>query len=68
MDDRPPKFRSCHAKTKAWVDCATYTDEEKEFLLAMDRYKRDNRRPYPTWSEVLEVLKSLGYTKQHSAM
>ena len=25
----------------------------------MDRYKRENRRPFPTWSEVLEVMRSL---------
>jgi hypothetical protein len=29
----------------------------------MDQYKRANRRPFPTWSEVLEVLHSLGYRK-----
>ena len=38
-----------------------YTDEETDFMKAMDRYKRDNRRPFPTWSEVLEVMRSLGY-------
>ena len=36
--------------------------EEAAFRTAMDRYKRENRRPFPTWSEVLEVLRSLGYT------
>lgn len=40
-----------------------YTDEEREFLLAMERYKKANRRPFPTWSETLEVLKGLGYRK-----
>src|SRR5471032_280805 len=40
-----------------------YTDEETDFMKAMDHYKRDNRRPFPTWSEVLEVLRSLGYRK-----
>lgn len=40
-----------------------YDDEETLFMKAMDRYKRENRRPFPTWSEVLEVLKSLGYMK-----
>ena len=40
-----------------------YTDDEIEFMKAMDQYKRDNRRPFPTWSEVLEVLYSLGYRK-----
>lgn len=40
-----------------------YNDEETEFMKAMDRYKRENRRPFPTWSEVLEVLRSLGYRR-----
>ncbi len=40
-----------------------YTDEETVFMKAMERYKRENRRPFPTWSEVLEVLSSLGYRK-----
>src|SRR5271165_4417379 len=40
-----------------------YTDEEIAFMKAMDQYKRDNRRPFPTWSEVLEVLRALGYRK-----
>ena len=40
-----------------------YSDDETDFMKAMDRYKRDNRRPFPTWSEVLEVMRSLGYRK-----
>jgi hypothetical protein len=44
-----------------------YTDEEIEFMKAMDQYKRDNRRPFPTWSEVLEVLQALGYRKVAAA-
>src|SRR5687767_5734181 len=40
-----------------------YNDDETEFMKAMDRYKRENRRPFPTWSEVLEVLYSLGYRR-----
>lgn len=34
-----------------------------EFILAIDEYKRLQQRPFPSWSEVLEVLKSLGYSK-----
>jgi hypothetical protein len=34
-----------------------------EFITAIDDYKRLNRRPFPTWSEVLEILKSLGYER-----
>jgi hypothetical protein len=40
-----------------------YSDEEIEFMKSMDQYKRENRRPFPTWSEVLEVLLALGYRK-----
>jgi hypothetical protein len=40
-----------------------YNEEELAFMKAMDLYKRNNRRPFPTWSEVLEVLRSLGYRK-----
>ena len=40
-----------------------YSNDETDFMKAMDRYKRENRRPFPTWSEVLEVLRSLGYRK-----
>ncbi len=44
-----------------------YSDEEITFMKAMDLYKRANRRPFPTWSEVLEVLRSLGYRKTETA-
>ena len=44
-----------------------YSDEEILFMKAMDQYKRSNRRPFPTWSEVLEVLRSLGYRKTEEA-
>ncbi len=40
-----------------------YNEDEIMFMKAMDQYKRDNRRPFPTWSEVLEVLRALGYRK-----
>ena len=40
-----------------------YTPGEIEFMTNIDQYKRDNRRPFPTWSEVLQVLLALGYRK-----
>ena len=40
-----------------------YTDEEMNFMAAVESYKRDFARPFPTWSEILEVLKSLGYRR-----
>jgi hypothetical protein len=45
------------------LDDRDFTEDEREFLVAMDRYKRRHRRPYPTWREVLVVLHGLGYRK-----
>ena len=43
-----------------------YSAEEIEFMQAMDAYKRASGRMFPTCSEILEVLRSLGY--QRSAL
>ena len=32
-----------------------------EFITAIDAYKRIHERPFPSWSEVLEIVKALGY-------
>jgi hypothetical protein len=40
-----------------------YTDLEVEFMNALDDYKRNSGRMFPTCSEVLEVIQSLGYVK-----
>lgn len=40
-----------------------FTEDEIEFMLALDRYKREARRPCPTWAEVLAVAKALGWRK-----
>jgi hypothetical protein len=37
--------------------------EVMEFITAIDKYKRANRRPFPSWSEVFEVVKALGYQR-----
>ncbi|MEM0914214.1 MAG: hypothetical protein AAGK09_06335, partial [Planctomycetota bacterium] len=37
--------------------------EQFLFIKAIDAYKRVNQRPYPTWTEVLEVVRKLGYRK-----
>jgi hypothetical protein len=38
-----------------------------EFITAIDDYKRKHQRPFPNWSEVLEVVKSLGYKRGRAA-
>jgi hypothetical protein len=67
LDRRSGQERRQKGERRRQVDPTTcerdYNDEEIIFMKAMDQYKRDNRRPFPTWSEVLEVLYSLGYRK-----
>jgi hypothetical protein len=43
-----------------------YSQDEVEFMNALNEYKRTSGRMFPTCSEILEVLKSLGYEKRDS--
>ncbi len=40
-----------------------YTNDEIEFMQALDEYKRRNGRMFPTCSEILEVIRDLGYCR-----
>ncbi len=63
--------RAAHARNtsgrRRFVDPTTcerdYSEAELEFMRAMQDYKERSGRMFPTWSEVLEVLRSLGYEK-----
>jgi hypothetical protein len=44
-----------------------YTDDEVEFMNALDDYKRRSGRMFPTCSEVLEVVRELGYVRLPAA-
>lgn len=37
------------------------TDEQFAFLQAVNEYKKVNNRPFPSWSEVLDIVKAMGY-------
>src|SRR5437867_964432 len=67
VERRSGKDRRQQGERRRQVDPTTcerdYNDDEIAFMRAMDQYKRSNRRPFPTWSEVLEVLHALGYRK-----
>ncbi|MEZ6319180.1 MAG: hypothetical protein R3B49_10595 [Phycisphaerales bacterium] len=39
------------------------TPEQFLFLVAIDEFKKANDKPYPTWTDVLEVVRLLGYRK-----
>ncbi len=40
-----------------------YTDDELEFMNAMQRFKEQTGRPFPTYGEVLRVACDLGYRR-----
>lgn len=39
------------------------SQEQFLFIMAIDAFKRVNRKQFPTWTEVLEVMRKLGYRK-----
>ena len=39
------------------------TDDQFEFIMAINEYKKVNKRPFPTWTEVLDLVHALGYRK-----
>ena len=45
-----------------------YTADEVEFMSALDDYKRRSGRMFPTCSEVLEVIRGLGYEKRDATV
>lgn len=39
------------------------TNEQFLFIMAIDTFKRVNGKTFPTWTDVLEVIRKLGYRK-----
>jgi len=66
-EERRSDQRRTKVERRRQIDPTTcerdYGDEEVEFMRAMDEYKRRAGRQFPTWSEVLEVLRAIGYRK-----
>lgn len=44
------------------------TTEQFLFLVAIDEFKKANDRPFPTWTDVLEVVRLLGYRDRKSVV
>jgi hypothetical protein len=70
QSDKPKLERRKKVQRRRQIDPTTcerdYSMEEVEFMGAIDDYKRKSGRSFPTCSEVLEVIRSLGYQKQPS--
>lgn len=54
--DKPKPERVSHFTTA--VD-----EDAMEFIQAIEAFKKAKHRAFPTWGEVLGVLKGLGYRK-----
>lgn len=70
-NDRRVSERRTKVPRRRQIDPTTcerdYSAEEVEFMNALEKYKRTSGRMFPTCSEVLEVIRSLGYVKAAEA-
>ena len=62
LDRRRGPGRRLSEERKA-AEQGQMSDEQFEFLLTIDEYKRKNSKRFPTWTEVFEVIKAMGYRK-----
>jgi len=72
-EEAPPKMeRREKVNRRRQIDPTTcerdYTNDEIEFMQALDAYKRSSGRMFPTCSEILEVIRGLGYTRGGSTL
>ncbi len=57
--NEPPK-----TKTERITQFSTAVDDEAlEFIRAIEKFKFDKGRAFPSWTEVLSIVKDLGYRK-----
>ena len=66
-EGRPPVERRTKKERRRRIDPTTfekeYTEDEIEFMNAMQRFKVQTGKSFPTYGEVLRVASSLGYRK-----
>jgi hypothetical protein len=66
-EGRPPVERRTKKERRRRIDPTTfekqYTEDEIEFMNAMQRFKVQTGKDFPTYGEVLRVACSLGYRK-----
>jgi hypothetical protein len=65
-DDSRPERRAKKDRRRR-IDPTTfdkqYTDDEMEFMNAMQRYKESSGKNFPTYREVIKVVVGLGYRR-----
>ncbi|MFM1997543.1 MAG: hypothetical protein RLZZ111_1930 [Planctomycetota bacterium] len=64
VPSRRPAGRAARRRLVDPTTCERdYLPEEVEFMQAVEAYKRRSGRMFPTCSELLEVLRELGYAR-----
>ena len=58
---RGPGRRRCDDRRSA--EEGEMTDDQFELIKAIDDYKRINSKPFPSYTEILEIVIALGYRK-----
>ena len=70
-DDAPLSSPVGRGPRRRFIDPTTcdrdYCADEMEFMQALERYKRSSGRMFPTCSEILEVVRALGYRRAETA-
>lgn len=59
----PRKSRSVPGNTHVATAERPYTDDEREYLAAIESFKARTGRRFPAWTEALQVARELGYRK-----
>ena len=70
METRRERRRGVGRRRSDWARAAEegeMTTEQFLFIKAIDAFKRANEVMYPTWTDVLEVVRLLGYRKTLSS-
>jgi len=60
IDRRAVDRRAQQGKTAGGYDLDA---ETLEFIHAVNQFKEASGKPFPTWSEILQIVRSLGYVR-----
>ncbi len=52
-----------HPRPERNINDYPLSTDEVEFINAIGDYKTKFQRPFPTWSEILHVIRTLGYAR-----
>jgi hypothetical protein len=60
---KPPRTAATDDNERSSPAMAEVDGEVLEFIAAIDRFKQEHGRPFPSWSEILLIVRQLGYRR-----